>query len=366
MPVTQVTGSQIKDASVSLTADVTGTLPILNGGTNLTSTGSANSVLTSNGTVWASTAMTVLGGTTGAAVSGKSLTVAPSGVTAAAPTSTEDGVFATKAGEVGFNMKNTTSGAEGYFGSKSGGFFIGTYSAHDMALMGAGVEKWTLVRSGNTIRWKGTTGGYVGLAAGASPSSTDYTLPQTVPVINGSDLTSTTAGVMSWATAGASNATTASSAAINTTETIVSPALTFAVGLWAVGTTIKWTLTGTTTASAANLSTFTVRAGTAGTTADASIGTHTVTSAATGTAIPFHIEILLTVRALSATSTPVGVMKLVNQGITGIAATATAVNTLSGSANLATTTATNINVTYKSAAATTTTTFLTSTVEVLK
>lgn len=75
MTRTEVTGSQIKDASVSLTADVTGTLTVANGGTgNATNTansvlvgngtgaitgvapGSSGNVLTSNGTSWASSA----------------------------------------------------------------------------------------------------------------------------------------------------------------------------------------------------------------------------------------------------------------------------------------------------------------------
>lgn len=75
MARTEVTGSQIKDASVSLTADVTGTLPVANGGTGSTTlalnnvllgngTGAfqavapstSGNILTSNGTTWSSTA----------------------------------------------------------------------------------------------------------------------------------------------------------------------------------------------------------------------------------------------------------------------------------------------------------------------
>lgn len=75
MPRTEVRGGQILDTSISLTADVTGTLPVANGGTgNATNTlnnvllgngtgalqvvapGASGNVLTSNGTTWTSAA----------------------------------------------------------------------------------------------------------------------------------------------------------------------------------------------------------------------------------------------------------------------------------------------------------------------
>ena len=57
----KVTGSQISayvqsQLSVDLTTDVTGTLPAANGGTGLTSPGTAGNLLTSNGTAWTSAA----------------------------------------------------------------------------------------------------------------------------------------------------------------------------------------------------------------------------------------------------------------------------------------------------------------------
>ena len=51
------------------------------------------------------------------------------------------------------------------------------------------------------IRLSGSTSGYVGLAAAAAAGSTTYTLPAAAPGANGYVLTSTTAGVMSWAAA---------------------------------------------------------------------------------------------------------------------------------------------------------------------
>lgn len=78
MARTEVTGSQIKDASVSLTADVTGTLPVANGGTGSTTValnnvvlgngtgafqavapGTSGNILASNGTTWTSTTSNV-------------------------------------------------------------------------------------------------------------------------------------------------------------------------------------------------------------------------------------------------------------------------------------------------------------------
>lgn len=52
MARTEIRGEQITDATVGLTADVTGTLPVANGGTGLTTPGTAGRVLTSTGSVW--------------------------------------------------------------------------------------------------------------------------------------------------------------------------------------------------------------------------------------------------------------------------------------------------------------------------
>lgn len=49
-----INGSNNTITNVSLTSGVTGTLPIANGGTGLTSAGAEGNVLTSNGTAWVS------------------------------------------------------------------------------------------------------------------------------------------------------------------------------------------------------------------------------------------------------------------------------------------------------------------------
>ena len=64
MPKTEVSGSQIRDSSVALSAaasptgasDVTGVLPATNGGTGLAAPGASGNVLTSDGTNWTSAA----------------------------------------------------------------------------------------------------------------------------------------------------------------------------------------------------------------------------------------------------------------------------------------------------------------------
>jgi len=155
------------------------------------------------------------------------------------------------------------------------------------------------------------------------------------------------------ALAGRSTATSG----INTTETIVLVDAGMGTGIWQVGNTIHCVLWGTCTSSVANVSTFTLRAGTGGTTSDASIATATVTAAASGTSIPFYVDIVFTITATGTTGTIAGAMNLTNNGTTGIAAAATTVASLTATATLNTTSATAISLSYKSAATTTTTTF---------
>lgn len=163
---------------------------------------------------------------------------------------------------------------------------------------------------------------------------------------------------------------TATTAGLNTTETVVNLTPTGLAGLQ-VGTTYRLTAFGTCTSSAANASTFTLRYGTAGTTADASIATFAVTAAATGTAIPFKVEIIFTVRALGTTSTIVGGAVVNSQGLatgtsSGIAAFSVDTFALTATATLNTALNGILSLTYKSAATTTTATFTTAFIEVVK
>jgi hypothetical protein len=156
-------------------------------------------------------------------------------------------------------------------------------------------------------------------------------------------------------------ASAAASSAINTTETVLvkSPLIlpvAPAFGELNIGTRVRATLYGTCTASAANASTFTIRAGILGTTADASVATAAVTSASSGTGVAFQVVIDFTVQTLGAAGTAFGSMTVTNTGITGIAAVTNTVVPFTSS-TLATTTATWLDITYVSAATTTTCTF---------
>ena len=156
----------------------------------------------------------------------------------------------------------------------------------------------------------------------------------------------------------------AASAGINTTETVIVrlPLIpgtnTLGVpGSLSVGSRFVAVLNLTETNTVANTSTFTIRAGILGTTADQSLGTFvTAASGSTGTTVPATVTLDFTVTALGATGTASGIATVVSTtaGIIGAALTANGVLTLT---NFATTTATFIEVTALTAAVTTTNTF---------
>jgi hypothetical protein len=157
--------------------------------------------------------------------------------------------------------------------------------------------------------------------------------------------------------------TVAATAALNTTETLIGRIpliLPSTVGPYNgtlnVGSRIEAVIHGTNTSTVANATTFTLRAGILGTTADASVATAAVTSAASGTTIPFEVRIGLTVQTLGAAGTAFGSMAVVNTGVTGIAAVTNTVVAFTSS-TLATTTATWFDITALTAATTTTNTF---------
>lgn len=155
---------------------------------------------------------------------------------------------------------------------------------------------------------------------------------------------------------GLQSSLTAATAAINTTETLINTPLTIPVGLWQAGSTVRFTVWGTNTSTAGNASTFTFRAGTLGTTSDASVATWAITSATSGTTIPFFIVITYTCRTTGAPGTGNGSMQTSNQGTTGIFTAVADVRTTTANTGPPTTTATKLDLTYVSAATTTTTT----------
>ena len=165
------------------------------------------------------------------------------------------------------------------------------------------------------------------------------------------------------------DAEVAASGAINTTETIIVGGLNqvrIKANQLKVGTVIRVTLQGTCTSTAANASTWRIRFGTNGTTADTAVFTAANSVAATsGTAIPFEATLVLTVRTIGASGTLSGYLKLVNTGVTGISAvTAQVVQATVASIN--TTVDSWLSVTYQAAATTTTSTFQNAFIEVPK
>jgi hypothetical protein len=170
----------------------------------------------------------------------------------------------------------------------------------------------------------------------------------------------------------------AATAAINTTETLlVSQALQTSQtvlgntipGTLQAGSLIRVTIGGTTTSTNADVSTFALRMGILGTTADASVATWTVTSSGSGTNVVFIARLDITVRTLAtsgANGTGYGFLSVQNTGATGlVAVTNTDVAAAAAITALPTLTATFADITYVSAATTTTTTFQTATIEVL-
>jgi hypothetical protein len=158
----------------------------------------------------------------------------------------------------------------------------------------------------------------------------------------------------------------AASAAINTTETIITQKSIAASQLIA-GTTYRVTAYGTCTSTVVNASNFRLRLGTAGTVSDPVVSVITPTSAASGTTVPFKIEMLVTIRTTgSGTGTTSGMGVLENNGITGVSATTLVVGANTTTSALNTTVANTISLTYSSAATTTTSTFQLATIEIVK
>ena len=89
-------------------------------------------------------------------------------------------------------------------------------------------------------------------------------------------------------------------------------------GTLSAGSGVQLTLNGTYTSAGAQTATFTIRAGTAGTTADTSVATVSLTTAGSGSAIPFTVVINLNIRTLGTSGTLAGGLTLTNKGTTGL------------------------------------------------
>jgi hypothetical protein len=157
----------------------------------------------------------------------------------------------------------------------------------------------------------------------------------------------------------------AATAGINTTETIIAQ-MNIPLGGLMPGATYKAVFLGQCTSTGANVSTFRLRYGTAGTTADAVVATLTCTAAASGTAVPFECDLFITVRTIGSSGTTAAMGVLFNNGVTGVSNAAVVVNPTSAVATstINTTVANFLTATYVSAASTTTSTFHISFIEV--
>jgi Pectate lyase superfamily protein len=256
---------------------------------------------------------------------------------------TTAGIQTTAAAAHSFMILGCTIGPTGVFGANGNGINIqsGTYASY---------------RIRDNIGLQGnTTPGITDSGVVANQNQKDV----------GNNLGATIKGLIS--------ANTAATGAINTAETIVAggKAVNGATAVipansLQIGNVIRVTMHGTCTSTAANVSTFTLRMGTAGTTGDASVATAATSVAATsGTTVGFTATLEFVVLTIGGTGTIAGHMLLLNTGITGISANNTQSINLTSTATLNTTTANYIEVTYKSAATTTTSTFQTAFVEVL-
>lgn len=228
----------------------------------------------------------------------------------------------------------------------------------------------------NTFAEKPTTG--VGILVTANSTGTQigynkFIDSNTAGALTGGQIAVTNSGVSTnsgtndWALNKTGQADiVADSAAINTTDTIIVKTSAFPANRAFAGTHFRITLTGTCTSTVANASTFTLRWGTAGTTADGTVAALVSSvAAASGTNNGFRTVIDLTVRVPGASATSSAFMELISDGNIGIVATPNE-KFVAGTAFNTTTASAILSLSYKSAAATTTSTFKDATIEIVQ
>lgn len=147
---------------------------------------------------------------------------------------------------------------------------------------------------------------------------------------------------------------TTATGSFNTVEKYVSPAGFSIPGGMTLGQVYRLHLLGTCTTSVANNTTFRIRFGANGTTADASIGSFVLAAVAAGTAIPFKLVTDVIATAVGASVSVLAYIQVVNfggaQGITGPNQALTLAPTMTAFANNVTGI---LGMTLQSAAATT-------------
>lgn len=144
-------------------------------------------------------------------------------------------------------------------------------------------------------------------------------------------------------------------AAITNTETLILATPIVAAQTLKVNSRVVWVLDLTSTSTAANVTTFTVRMGTAGTVAgDTSFGTLATSAAGTtGTNVPGFVIITLVFKAVGAAATANGGAQIVNNAATALSGAVTNVISNTGFTGTNANTATFIDLSVASAAATT-------------
>ena len=97
---------------------------------------------------------------------------------------------------------------------------VATLSLQTGGTTAVAIDTAQIVTLSKSLALLGSTSGSVSIAAPATAGTQSYTLPTAVPAVNGYALTSTTGGVMSWASAGSSQWTTSGSNIYYTTGNV--------------------------------------------------------------------------------------------------------------------------------------------------
>lgn len=160
------------------------------------------------------------------------------------------------------------------------------------------------------------------------------------------------------------DAITAASAGINSTQTVVE-SISIPANSLKAGTTYRIKASGVCTSTAANASNFRARIGPT-TLTGAIAAVVNPTAATSGTNIPFSVELLFTVRTIGASGTAIGSGTLLNNGVTGVSAAAVVVGQVTTAVTVDTTVTNLVELTYQAAATTTTCTFHNALIEIVR